>query len=221
VEATRTVEKLWSSSFGGTAEVGDRLRVRAEIDPRTDRLLSLAEYRRENGSWREIYATEAIEYNVPIPHALREFDFPPGTVVERTRWWEGRTDKVLAQADVNDWNVKVHALDVDLEGNIYFTFSLWTTRRELAGWPAAEALDNKQTQYGRFITGTVANDYGVIVMRPQMQFSPRPKAGRPARWAAITFWPRLDESGNGRSVTFHHLPLPPPRPVQIYEEVHY
>ena len=220
VEATRTVRRMWLGSFGRQADIGDRLRVRAEIDPQTDRLLSVAEYRLEDGLWQEVYATELIEYDVPIPGELREFDFPPGTVVERTRWWDGRTDEVLAEAEVDGWNVKVHALDVDLEGNIYLTFSLWTKkRRDLAGWPAAEAIDIKQTRYGRFTTGTVANDYGIIVMRPELRS--RPKGGRPPRSATITFWPRLDEDGGGKSVMFRHLPLPPPKPVQIYEEVRY
>ncbi len=219
VEATRTVGKLWTSSFAGGEQIGDKLRIRAEVDPRTDRLLSVTEYRLEDGSWKETYATQLIEYDAPISDKLKEFEFPHGTVVERTRWWDERTDKVLAEADADGWNIKVHALDLDLDGNIYLTFSLWTEKRELAGWPAAEAVDNKQTRYGRFPGSTVANDYGIIVMRPEVQA--QPKVRRPPRTATVTFWPRLDENGGGASVVFRNLPLSPPKPVRIYEEQQY
>jgi len=214
IEAEMTQEREWS----GPAHMGDRLRVRAEIDPLTDRVLSIARYKLEGEEWKQIYATESIEYDVPIPDYLKSFTFPKGTTVAYSRWWEGRTDEIIAEEKSDGWTVRAHALDVDTSGDVYVTFSLWSDwDRDMAGWPLAEAIDNREARYGRFPsnTGTVYDDYGVVVLRPEVELSP--KGWRPPTEITITFWPREDEE----PVVLRRLPLPPSSEVVYQREIVY
>jgi hypothetical protein len=186
------------------------------MDRQTDRLLSLAEYKLEGDRWEPTYVTDRIEYDVPITDGLKSFVFPHGTTVEYSRWWRTRTDKVIVEKKVDAWTVKVHALDVDLNGDVYLTFSLRSDRaRDASGCPSAEAVDNRQTRYGRFQGNTVLNDYGIIVMRPEVEL--RPKGWKPPTEITVTFWPRSDEE----PVVFRALPLPPPSEVVYQREVTY
>ena len=195
---------------------GDRIKVRAEVDPQTDRVRSIAQYKLEGDEWKLTYATESIEYDVPVPDDLKSFTFPKGTTVAYSRWWEGRTDEVIAEGESDGWTVKVHALDVDTNGDVYLTFSLWSDwDRDMAGWPSAEAIDNRQTRYGRFPGSTVYNDYGIIVLRPEVELSP--KGWRPPTEITITLWPRGDEE----PVALRRLPLPPSSEVVYEREIVY
>jgi len=216
IEADVVLNEEWGWSLSGSAHAGDRLRVRAEMDRQTDRLLSLAEYKLEGDRWEPTYVTDRIEYDVPITDGLKSFVFPHGTTVEYSRWWRTRTDKVIVEKKVDAWTVKVHALDVDLNGDVYLTFSLRSDRaRDASGCPSAEAVDNRQTRYGRFQGNTVLNDYGIIVMRPEVEL--RPKGWKPPTEITVTFWPRSDEE----PVVFRALPLPPPSEVVYQREVTY
>jgi len=214
IEAEMTQESEWS----GWARKGDRIKVRAEIDPKTNRVLSIAHYKLEGDEWQLTYETESIEYDVPIPDRVKTFTFPKGTTVAYSRWWEGRTDEVIAEGKSDGWTVKVHALDVDTNGDVYVTFSLWSHRdRDMSGWPFAEGIDNRQTPYGRFPsnTGTVYDDYGVIVLRPEVELSP--KGWKPPTEITITFWPREDEE----PLVLRRLPLPPASEVVYQREIVY
>ena len=79
----------------------------------------------------------------------------------------------------------------------------------------AEAIDNRQTRYGRFPGSTVYNDYGIIVLRPEVELSP--KGWRPPTEITITLWPRGDEE----PVALRRLPLPPSSEVVYETEIIY
>lgn len=120
------VERQGYGAFPITYAGGDTHKYRAELEPDTGRLLALVEYvLSEDGQWERTYWTEVLEWDVAIPESVREFQFPPGTTVTERRWWTGRTERVIAQADTVDWIVKLHSIDVNRRGDLYVTLSRW------------------------------------------------------------------------------------------------
>ncbi len=208
VEAELTIEG--GSHIGGVDySDGDTVRIRAEVDPDTGRLLSMAQDKFE-GVWEPRYRAE-YEWDVEIPESIREFRPPEGTILERHSWWETRAEQVLAKAATDDWEVTLHAVDLNRDGDIALSLSRTTSRRWYnAGTPirveAAGCGGERYAQYNGYGTSEYC---GVGYWTTRLD---REESGRDPKTVTLTIYPHPRVS-EGQSVTFHDLPLPPRRDV--------
>ncbi len=198
VEAELTVDGT-SRISGVSYRDGDMVRIRAEIDPDTGRLLSMTQDKFE-GLWEPRYRAD-YEWDVEIPESIREFRPPEGTTLERGPWWETR-----------DWEVTLHAVDLNRHGDIALSLSRTTSRRWYnCGEPIhVEALGSSGEQYTQF-GGYGCDEYcGVGYWTTRLD---RDQPGSDPQTVTLTIYPHPRVS-EGQSVTFHDLPLPPRRDVE-------
>ena len=215
VEAEWTIEGEASIS-GVTYRDGDIVRIRAEIDPRTKRLLRMEQCKFE-GLWEPRYEAE-YEWDVEIPQAVLEFRPPKGTTLTRSHWWEERAGQVVAEGETADWKVTVHAVDVNRHGDIVLSLSRELKPGAPTGpyWNAspimrAAARDDAGIEYeqlGRYgCNSSLRIAYWTTILeRPS-------EAGRP-RTVTLTIWPYAKGAGEEQSVTFQNLRLPPRQDVE-------
>jgi len=211
VEAEMTVNAGQSEHSGGIYESGDVILYEAEIDPGTDALLSTREFKLENGDYR--LANEAeYEWNVEIPEELRRVDLPPGRRLTRHIWWESRADQVIAQGHTRDWEVTLHAIDVNRRGDVLLSLGRMATPegRPLIfnSGPAfrVEAVASGGGRYTQLHTFTCYNarhaGYWTTTLVPESS------ASYPYS-ITLTIWPYDADPNRDQSVTFRGIPLPP------------
>ncbi|NIM06001.1 MAG: hypothetical protein GTO55_06925 [Armatimonadetes bacterium] len=126
----------------------------ATLEPESGRLVSLEKYFLLDGSWELIYETEVVEWDVALPTGIATVEPPPGTTLRRGTWWR-RTDNVLVTEETEDWFVTLHAIDVNVNGDVYLTMS----------WVSKSGFD-PGTYSGYFPVIRIANDAGVAYEQP-------------------------------------------------------
>jgi hypothetical protein len=200
---------------------GEKLRLRAEVDRQTGRLLSWTVFTlnlRDN-TW-EVKSESRYEWNVPIPDELRTLEIPEGTAENRYHWWDTRADQVLAQQQTENWTVTVHALDVNQSGAVYVSLSAAPTPNSSAAHSdlsvvavSVEAVDDQGVVYQQ-----EAEDHGSgrSYLMPTISFPVvllKPTADATGRVLTITVHPYMAEGQGLEPVTpdepvVFELPLP-------------
>ena len=194
---------------------GDRVRIRAEVDARTDRLLDLAAYQRSSGnSWRPVAKTR-FEWLDRIPAALLTFVPPKGTLVTQKTFWRGRTEQTLATTLADGWRFSLHALETNRKGELCATVSMTPTpgqqisledvRFSLGGRAqddAGQKYDGGKYGFDPELSASVRG-YHIVGLRRRTT-SPTRQAPRKI---SLTVWREAEPSVR---VTFKDLPLPPP-----------
>ncbi|NIR01080.1 MAG: hypothetical protein GTN78_12915 [Gemmatimonadales bacterium] len=213
VEAEWTVEG--SSHISGLdCRDGDRVRIRAEIDPETNHLIAMAQYRFE-GTWEPTYLAE-YEWDVDIPEA-GEFRPPKGTELRRDTWWEERADQTLAAGTTEDWEVVLHSVDVNRRGDLVLSLhraprpespiSRW--QNGAVAWEV-EAVDDAGVGYRCTVGGPWSSyflvSYGTATLV-------REQGEGNARTVTVTIYPYPRGETADQSVTFPNIPLPPRQDV--------
>jgi len=211
---------------------GDRIRVRAETDPASGKLSSLAVLKLVNGAWRPIYVTDSIAWDAEVPKEVRAVEPPPGHVELVDPWWGKRLASVLRAGATRSWEVTLHALDVNRHGDVFITFSRKqkpAARERSNGWSlpmlagAARAVDDCGVSYApstrghQFDTPRVVKGYAdpVFFAQPDVHVRMRLSRGKPSTpGAAPTEVSVTISSGAPRgmateAITFRHIPLPP------------
>jgi hypothetical protein len=124
VDVLEAESVAWHEDLHYDLHRGEKLRLRAEVDPQTGRLVTLTvfTFNAPSGTW-EVKSESHYEWNVPIPGELRTFDIPKGTLEHRYHWWDTRADQVLAQKQTENWTVAVRALDANRSGAVYLSLS--------------------------------------------------------------------------------------------------
>jgi len=141
------------ASIGGVEyHDGDMLKIRAEIDPNTGCMVSMTHYLYQ-GNWEQTYKAR-YDWDVTLPANLREFNPPSGTKLVRNTWWQGRADKVIATAKSQDWEVTLHAIEVNQQGDIILSLQRnLTPESGLSKWVngaipmRVEATDDEEQKY--------------------------------------------------------------------------
>jgi len=213
VEAEWTVQGSLHIS-GVDYRDGDTVKIRAEIDPETDRLISMAQYRFE-GTWEPRYRAE-YEWDVELPEA-GEFRPPKGTELRRDTWWEERADEILAAGTTADWEVVLHSIDVNRRGDLALSLhraprpespmSRW--QNGAVAWDV-EAVDDAGVAY-RYASGGPWHSYLLVgygtatLVRAQEEGN--------ARTVTVTIHPYPQGETAEQSVTFRGVPLPPRQDV--------
>jgi hypothetical protein len=210
---------------------GEEIRLRAEVDPETDVLSSLVVWKSVEGRWRETYAADVIDYGAEVTDEVRDIRVPRGHVELADHWWEGRLDTALASDHTDDWEVTVHALDVNRGGDLFVTFARRPRRgtelaseewcRRLQGI-AVRAVDSSGVEYlpstkgHRFHTPQYIEGHPVPVFfgipetaaRVRLTSARAPSLGSAGTSVTVTINNGSPTKGM-QSVEFPDLPLPP------------
>jgi len=212
VEAELTTQKDQPFCFGGPYDEGTQILVVAEMDPATSRLFSVREYKLEGRRWQQTYEA-TYEWDVEIPDDLRQFELPAGTKLTRHTWWENRAEQALAQADTRDWTVTLHAIDINLSGDVVLSLSrVETPDSEMpsvynsAPPLVVEAVGSAGEQYSQ------DNRFGCYNARHSGYWTTTLKPAKPnsyPRSITLTIWPYPESPSEDQSVTFYNIPLPP------------
>jgi len=193
---------------------GDTVKIRAEIDPETDRMISMSQYRFE-GVWEPRYRAE-YEWDVDIPEA-GEFRPPKGTELRRDTWWEERADQILAAGTTEDWEVVLHSIDVNRRGDL--VLSLHRAPRPespMSRWQngsvrwSVEAVDDAGVGY-RHAGGGPWHSYFLVGYGTAKLV--RAQEARNGRTVTVTVYPYPRGDTADQSVTFRGVPLPPRQDV--------
>lgn len=197
---------------------GDRIKIRAEADDATGRLVSFQQFVYIDGDWNLCYSTDVIDWDTEIPAEIRTFNFPIGTKVTETHWWADRTRQVLAESETNDWLIKLHSVEANSQGDLYLTFSRWlkpnSELARISTYPhgvVAWAVD----QYGtRFVQSKELSDirwdgrgdgsYWTVILKPQSRVIP---LNLPCL-VTITLFPYDRDESQGQYVTFKDVQRP-------------
>ncbi len=189
--------------------------VQAEVDPGTNETISLREYKQVGSRWELLFETELIEWDVETPESLWTFEPPPGTKLTRHTWWTGRADAELAVAYSADWEVVLHAIDVNHTGEtVVLTISRWMSEGsdpDLGARPQApevEAVDSSGSSYsqdpGMGCVTVPAGGYWVRTLHRQGA-----APGFPPRAMTVTIGSQSEAEAGHPPVTFRNIPLPP------------
>jgi len=190
-------------------------RMRWEVDAATGRLISEKHWwMPHGGAWELVAYTEEVTWDVDIPSDTWAFVPPEGWKVRYYRWWTGRVENTLANGHTRDWQVTVHAVDADRNGDLVIT----TSRTPTAGaqdrtWPdipmEIEAVDNLGVTYRSIPDPSInyegAPDYQVTALRRSGSAIPPGQA----RTLSLTVRPYPDEAYAGQALTFAGLSIPP------------
>jgi hypothetical protein len=202
--------------FNGTYRDGDGILVRAELDPATDSLLSVREYRL-SGREQELTHEATYEWNVEIPEELKHLDLPEGTKVSRFAWWETRAEKAIAQAATRDWLVTLHAIDINRRGDLLLSVSraetpgsqmpsVYNGAPPLAVEAQGSGGERYEQQNGYSCSNARHAGYWTTTLEPESESS------QPAS-ITLTIRPYAHGPSEGQSVTFRNVPLPPRQDV--------
>jgi len=177
---------------------GERLRLRAEVDRQTGRLLTymVYTYNTDKNDW-QVKSESHYEWNVPIPRELRSFDIPEGTLEHRYHWWDTRADQMLAQKQTQNWTVTAHALDVNRDGAVYLSVSALPRQGNSAGSIGANVIEYLG------VTVQAADERGVAYETDQERGRGRSYLGEKAVFAVVLLRPVSEPLGRMLTVTVH------------------
>jgi len=197
-------------------EEGDHISAQAVMDHRTGRLLKVT-ISRLQGDWELLYE-ERYGWDEELPEGVREFQPPAGTLLTRYAWWADRYGQTLATGHTRDWEVTIHALDLNREGDILLSMSRRMTPKsempvpyDLAPMPEVHATDDaggiyEATGEGHAVGERQGFGYEGIDLK-------RSGGGpRPSR-AMFHIHPYPDGASADQAVTLA-VPLPPRRDVE-------
>jgi hypothetical protein len=220
--ARRVVEAQGVFAAGASMQIqgvryegGDRFKVHVETEAETGRLVLLKLFRLDGELWGQVYE-ESAEWDVRIPEDVRQFDLPEGTRVRCDRWWE-RTRGVIARGESEDWEVVLHAIDVNRRGDLYVTFARWLradgglSRSDSQVFPRVQATGDAGVRYVQvenFVGACRSGDQGgywVPILRREATGVPLGLAGT----VTVTVYPYPRGETADQSVTFRGVPLPP------------
>jgi hypothetical protein len=209
--AERREWTLWSGARDVVeVQAGDLARARAEIEPDSGHILSLERFRNEGWGWALTYRLDYIEWGVEIPENVKDFDPPPGTTVTRVRWWTGRADKVIATATTADWEVTLHAIDVNRRGDLYLTLSRMPSAEKRGSWYngglaiKVDAVDDSGAVYKQQNGYGCARDYWSTILERGASSNPDAIPRR----VTFTMYPYRRGLSKDQSVTFRDVRLP-------------
>ena len=199
---------------------------RFEIDPTTDRVMKTIFYVSSGTAeiWKEKSETH-YEWDTPIPESAHDFTLPSGTKLTRNLWWQDRIDKVVAQASTPDWEVTLHDVQVDNEGNMIASISTHyiatgeDSKSGFSGFPRFVVDDNVGNEYRNGKSGGVnaipGHIYWVIPITKAV-------GGSAAIPTAATFTIHLSQDGasEDQAVVFRNIPLPARQPLSTEDLMH-
>ena len=116
-----------------TRPVGkDIVKKRWVTDRKTGRLISAKQWRGTDGHWKLLGETEEVRWG-RVPNSVWQFVPPKGTTVEYSLWWKSRLGPPLAIGETQHWQVFLHAVDADKQGDLVLTMSARPTSLSAAG----------------------------------------------------------------------------------------
>jgi len=194
---------------------------RAEIDPRTNELFSERQYKVSNGARTLVYEA-TYDWNVEIPEGLRRLDLPARTVVTREDQWSSRVEQVLATDRVSDWQVTLHAVDVDRNGKLALGLSrvlspeakprVFNSATPIEVEIAGDGGERYRRDAGTACYGAPNASYEVWMFRPE-------DPSRTPRTLTLTVYPYNQGLYEGQSVTWRDVPLPPRQEIEDVQEL--
>ncbi|MBE9565525.1 MAG: hypothetical protein IMF16_02110, partial [Proteobacteria bacterium] len=187
-----------------------------EIDPTTNRVLSMSHHKYE-GLWEPTYRAD-YEWDVEIPDSIREFRPPEGTILQRLTWWESRADELLDRSTTEDWDVTLHAVDVNPQRDVTLSLSRINTPDSAvqAVYNTAEpirvdAVGSSGERYEQLSRYGCYNAYDVGYWTTTLE---RQEPGDDPRAVTLTIEPFPKGVSEGQSVIFRYVPLPPRQDVE-------
>lgn len=137
-------------------------------------------------------------------------------------WWDERAGHGIAMGATTNWDVTVHAIDVNRHGDLYVTVSRWL-RPDGESQPEAgvfvpiwvEALDDTGVSYVQDENyvggcgGCYQPECGYYI--PILRREPADTPPGTASTITVTVYPSLSGPDAAQDVTFRDLPLPPPQ----------
>jgi hypothetical protein len=183
---------------------------RYELDPESGRVIADAYYAGKPGSWKLTKSTVEVDWDVQIPDSMLSFDPPRGATLHRSRWWTGRADRTVAAGRTDDWEIKVHAIDVNKSGDLYVTLSRAPSDQGPKHWNGGipmdvEAVDNLGAHYVQRNGCGCSLDYWVRTLDRKEDARSSATPGT----VSLTIYPYPQGPNADQSVTFRNLPLPP------------
>ena len=200
-------------------------KMRWEAEAATGRLLCEKHWRTVGGRWKLVAYSEEVAWDVDIPRDTWTFVPPEGWRVEYHRWWTGRVENTLASGQTQDWQVTLHAMDMNKNGDLILTWSRLPSRE------VADRLDGRVTPFRisaaddlgvtyeqdggkECMRGRYGRDYLATTLRRAQSATP-PGLGRTV---TLTIHVSMWEPYADQVVTFADLPLPPRQDkVDVFE----
>ena len=204
------ITKGESNISGVHYDEGSRIRIGAEIDPTTSRILHMTQEAFE-GTWERRYEAD-YEWDVEIPSHVREFTPPSGTKLVRHLWWQQRAGQTLAEGQTADWDVVLHAVDVGRSGNVVLSLERRLkadsalSRNMNSGVPLrVEGVGSNGKGYAQRRVFSCFNDS--VVGYWTTTLTPGNPNAHP-RTITLTVWPYPKGASEDQSITFNNIPLP-------------
>ena len=207
------IEGIVNSSYGLNNvdyQAGDSIKLILQTDPASDRLLAMEQYKLDSAGTVLEAKFASVEWDVDAPVGLRSFQYPRGTKVVRDTLWGERTNQSLATATSRYWQVTLHALEANRNGDLYLTIS----RQKLPGITLIEtpvvlnfavwAQDSLGTSYRQVPERKVSGDYEVVKL---VRTSPGPAPQSLTLTVSVTVDPN-PAAAYPETLTFSGLPLP-------------
>jgi hypothetical protein len=212
VEIEGTVRTGGSIGAGGIYQKGDLVKIRAEIDPHSGRLLSMSNYLYQ-GLWDKTFEAK-YEWEVPIPDDLRKYTPPAGTKLDCFDTWSRRVDKVIAKASSKDWEVTIHDLELDRDGTVYLWLQRKMKRESDSGkyWNGAKVMRSAASDDVGGIYWLYSG-YGVFGGEYWTTKLLRETDGGHPRTITLKIVPYSDRHIPDQFAVFKDLPLPPRRDI--------
>lgn len=199
---------------------------RFEINPTTDRVMKTIFYVSSGTAevWKEKSETQ-YEWDAPIPEGAHDFTLPPGTRLTRNLWWQDKIDNVVAQASSPNWEVTLHDLQVDNEGNMIASISTHyiatgeDSKSGFSGFPRFVVDDNVGNEYRNGKSGGVDSIPGHIYWVIPMTKAVGGSAAIPTT-ATFTIHLSQDGASEDQAVVLRNVPLPARQPLSTKDLMH-
>jgi hypothetical protein len=214
---------VYGKGVNGKPRVDQTQTYHLEIDPATDRIMKQDE--RWIAGKKDRRAETIYKWEVPIPDSVRKFTPPAGTKLTRGLWWQDKIDKVVAQGSSPNWEVTLHDVQIDNQGNILASLSMRhfvtddNSNHGFRGFPEIIVADNVGNEYRNGNSGSVyavsGQSYEILPITKATSKS----AEIPAT-ATFTFHLYQEGASKDQVVVFKDVPLPPRQPLTMKELLH-
>jgi|GEM_PF-6317128 len=153
---------------------GDKVKVIIVTDAKTGHARSEREYVYKKQQWQlEYQAKYEWNVNLPGPETYRKLMVPPpGTLLTRSNWWENRANQAISITKNQDWEITLHALDINKRGEIFLSISRArrpdgrVPQKYNSGWIKVEARDNTGGNYTQASRCSVVMDHWIFSLLP-------------------------------------------------------
>jgi hypothetical protein len=215
IEITGKITGTGTVICGPQYRAGDKVKIKLAVDPKSGYARSEEEYIYRNQEWQSNYRAE-YEWNVSLPGPEvygKLMVPPPGTLLTRWDWWKEREDRAIATEKNDDWEITLHALDVNCKGKVFVSLS--RTRSADSRVPSnynasfikIEATDNVGGSYVQSSQCGVIADSWILILLPD-----NPKLSVEAKNITLKIYTYPnDPTGQLKDefVSFKAIPLPP------------